>query len=212
MTGSADVQHYYRQMALLQMKGEDLLDYDELGLFEWYTRESAKTFERMRSEVYSYIEEQKSAGCNFGETDDSGLLVINYYISRARYGDVVFLTSLLEHYLSRASQKLELVIGTGNVTFRPNELQGNKWERHKKFLERHGVSEFPLEVWNTLKDLISVRNAIVHERGEQEIEEGYIGNSLGAFRALVDHVTRQIDQKIDRRLRPEGLEVSKNGK
>ncbi|MEZ5759773.1 MAG: HEPN domain-containing protein [Paracoccaceae bacterium] len=201
MAEDTSIKRMWARICLEQSKGDDLLDYEELNLFEWYARESASTFERMRGEVEAYISEQRRAVSNDLELDDSGRIAMEYYLSRARYADIVYLTSLLESYLSKASEKLGWVIGGNNVNFRPRELRGSKWERHKTFLERHGVSEFPKEPWEKLEKLINIRNDVVHGGDDHRVAEGEIFEYLSAFRALVEHVTREIDGSTNRRLR-----------
>ena len=226
---SSNIPLALRKSLLEQMKGEDVLNFDELSLFEWYVSEQTKVIDLMLTEERAYVKEQVDAGLDLGDVNDSGMVAVEYYIKRARYADVIYLTSLLELYLSRASKKLERVLGDHNVTFRPNELTGNKWVRHKKFLEGYGKFVFPNDPWTTLLSLIDVRNVLVHENGdttatqstamskflqspglkeehgELEIEAAYISHCLSAFRSLVEHVNGQIDQSIERTLQPQGL-------
>lgn len=226
---SSNIPPALRKSLLKQMKGKDVLNFDELSLFEWYVSEQTKVIDLMISEERAYIKEQFDSDLDLGDVNDSGMVAVEYYIKRARYADVIYLTSLLELYLSRASKKLERVLGDHNVTFRPNELTGNKWVRHKKFLEGYGKFAFPNDPWTTLQSLIEVRNNLVHENGdtaatpstimskilqspglnaecgEFEIEDAYISHCLSAFRSLVEHVNGQINQSIERALQPQGL-------
>jgi hypothetical protein len=226
---SSNIPLALRKSLLEQMKGEDVLNFDELSLFEWYVSEQTKVIDLMITEERAYIKEQVDAGLDLGDVNDSGMVAVEYYIKRARYADVIYLTSLLELYLARASKKLERILGDHNVTFRPNELTGNKWVRHKKFLEGYGKFAFPNDPWTTLLSLIEVRNILVHEngdttvtqsitmskilqspglkaeRGELEIEDAYISHCLSAFRCLVEHANGQINQSIERALQPHGL-------
>ncbi len=219
----------FRKSLPEQMKGQQILDYHELSLFEWYVRERAQTIDLMLTEERAYIKEQHDDGLDLGDVKDSGMFAVEYYIKRVRYADVIYLTSLLELYLSRASKKLEVVLGDHNVTFRPDELAGNKWVKHKKFLEGYGKFSFPAGAWATLLTLIEVRNILVHEngdtaairstnlnriqespglqadRGELVIEDEYIRDCLSAFRSVVEHVNNQINQSIERTLQPQGL-------
>ena len=233
MTKSPDDQstnfpHALRKRLLDQMKGQEILGCDELSLFEWYVSEQTKIIDTMLREERAYLKEQADPCLDLGDVNDSGMVVVEYFTKRARYADVIYLTSLLELYLQRASKKLETVVGSHNVTFRPNELAGNKWTRHKKFLERYGNFTFPDEVWITLLALIDVRNILVHEngdsdaipsatltriqspglqvdRGELVVEDAYIAHCLSAFRSLVQHINYQINQTIDCTLRPQQL-------
>ena len=74
----------------------------------------------MLTEERAYVKEQVDAGLDLGDVNDSGMVAVEYYIKRARYADVIYLTSLLELYLSRASKKLEMVLGSQNVVRRQN--------------------------------------------------------------------------------------------
>jgi hypothetical protein len=226
---SSNIPLAFRKSLLERMKGADVLDLDELSLFEWYVGEHAKTIDLMLTEQRAYVKEQVDAGLDLGDVDDGGMVAVEYYIKRARYADVIYLTSLLELYLSRASKKLERVLGVHNVTFRPNDLVGSKWVKQQKFLEGYGKFTFPNDPWSTLLSLIDVRNILVHEngdttaiqsgtlrkilqspglkaeRGELEIEDAYISHCLSAFRSLVEHADDQIDQSIERALQPRTL-------
>jgi hypothetical protein len=226
---SPNIPRAFRKILLQQMKGQEVLDSDELSLFEWYVSERTKTIDLMLTEARAYIKGQIDAGLDLGDVNESGMVAVEYSIKRARYADVIYLTSLLELYLSRASKKLEGVLGDHNVTFRPDELAGNKWARHKKFLERYGKFAFPDDAWATLLTLIEVRNILVHEngdfaatpsatlsriqkspglqadRGELVIEDAYITHGLSAFRSLVEHLNSHINQSIERTLQPQGL-------
>ncbi|MBC7286407.1 hypothetical protein, partial [Hoeflea sp.] len=95
MVEDTSIKRMFERICLEQSKGDDLLDYEELNLFAWYVRESASTFERMRGEVEAYIRQQRRTVPNDLELDDSGRVAMEYYLSRARYADVVYLTSLL---------------------------------------------------------------------------------------------------------------------
>lgn len=228
---SSDIRRAFKKAALEQMKGHAIFDSDELSLFEWYVSEHENTIERMLAEEHAYVNEQVDAGLDLGDVNDSGMVAVEYYIKRARYADVIYLTSLLELYLSRASKKLERVLGGQNVTFRPNDLTGNKWVRHKKFLEGYGKFNFPDDGWATLLTLIDVRNILVHENGdttaiksqdtldrikkspglradhgEMVIEDTYLTHCLPVFRSLVEHINSRISQSIERTLEPRGLE------
>ena len=216
------------------MKGQELLDSDELSLFEWYVREHGKVIDLMLAEERAYIEKQVGAGLDFADVNSSGMDVVEYYIKRAYYADVIYLTSLLELYLSRASKKLELVLGNYNVIFQPGDLRGSGWERHKKFLEGYGRFTFRDAAWDTLLTLVDVRNILVHYNGfpdpkrnlsrienspgikvtrqefgcdlvnvEIVVDNAYINHCLSAFRSLVEHIDGQINEFIERTLRPQ---------
>ncbi|MGB8366392.1 MAG: hypothetical protein ACLQUZ_01735 [Rhizomicrobium sp.] len=232
---SSNIPRLFKKILLEQMKGQQLLDSDELSLFEWYAQERTKTIDLMVTEETAFIKQQVDAGLDLGDVNDSGMVAVEYYIKRARHADVIYLTSLLELYLSRASKKLQEILGDHNVTFRPGELAGNKWVRHKKFIEGYGKFAFPDDAWSVLLTLIDVRNILVHEngdttaikkpdildrikkspglradRGEIVIEDAYLTHCLSAFHSLVERINSQINQSIERTLQPQGLKPAKS--
>lgn len=223
----AALQRKLKRPLLADLKGEQGLDIYELSLFEWYARENAKVIEQMLSVERAYIQEQVNAGSE--NVNDSGMVAVEYYIKRARYADLIYMASLLEIYLDRACEKLALVLGDQNVVFRPEELVGDKWTKRKKFLERYGKFSFPETVWADLRALILVRNNLVHENGnsaalsqdeknqiqkrpgikadrhELVIEGDYVHHCFLAFQSLVGFIGKQIDQIVDRALRPQSV-------
>src|ERR1700748_1826515 len=94
----------FRPWLLQELKRESGLDTDELGLFEVYEREHARTIEEMLRVEREFVEEQVNAGVE--APNDSGFVAVEYYIKRFRYSDVIYLASLLETFLERASAKL----------------------------------------------------------------------------------------------------------
>ncbi|MES1202934.1 MAG: hypothetical protein ABUS57_15970 [Pseudomonadota bacterium] len=219
-----------RRLLLSQMKGEAVLDREELALFDWYARESSKLIEKMLEEERAYIQEQVDSGVDRSDANDSGLFAVEYYTKRARYADIIYMASLLETYLARACDQLTVALGNNNIIFRPDELSGDKWSKRRKFLERYGAFTFPEDVWSMLETLVRVRNILVHENGssasisnsdrkeiqcrrgiaigthELEIEDKYVEDCLSAFRDLDIYIRQQITRAIDRSLCPSKIE------
>lgn len=213
---SSPANQAFRVALIAQLKGEGILGADELSLFEWYACENSKLIDQMLTEERAFIKEQIDAGLE--DINDSGILAVEYYTKRVRYAHVIYMTSLLETYLAGACERLMIILGGGSAIFRPDELAGDKWSRRKKFLERYGGLTFPGGAWSELQILIGVRNILVHENGSSDsishsertrilqrpgvaidqselvIENEYIEHCLSAFRALVESITRQIDQ------------------
>ena len=199
---------------LSSLIGDQGLDVFELSLFEWYFRENKILIDKMLSNERTYINEQIDAGVE--DLNDSGLVAVGYYAKRIQYAHIIYIASILEIYLERSCSTLISNVGEGNVHFRPEELSGNKWEKHKKFLERYGQFKFPHRVWSDLNGLIVIRNILVHDNGsvadlkknqrvriekfpgiklgpyELTIEDAYVRHCFEAFRELV----RFIDARV----------------
>ena len=216
----------WRKLLLAQMMGKTVLDADELSLFEWYMHEQANVINRMLPEERAFVQKQIDAGNIDAGADNDGWLIVEYYIKRVRYADVIYLTSLLEIYLARACDRLITILGDHNILFRIEDLAGDKWTKRKKFLERYGRFTFPKGTWSDLQILIRVRNILVHENGsisqsekdqiqkcpgitvdrdELVIEDAYITHCLSAIRSLAEFVGKQIDQLVDRSQHLQGL-------
>lgn len=225
------LEHQLRRALLKQMKGEKIIGADELSLFEWYARENGRVIERMLAEEHAFVQKQIDAGNIDAGADNHGWLVVEYYIKRARYADVIYMASLLEMYLARACKKLMAILGDHSAIFRPDELAGDKWTKRKKFLEGYGRFAFPKDTWSELERLIRVRNILAHENGSSDsiseseknklqergitvdghelvIENAFITHCVSAFRSLVEFVDRHVDQIAERALHPESLGIS----
>ncbi len=224
MSTKGEIKRKMRNSPLTQMKGEGVLDPDELSLFEWYVHENSNVIERMLAEEREFALQQSS-----DLADSSGMVAAEYYIKRARYADIIYMASLLETYLIRACERLIAVLSDHNVTFRPKEFSGNKWTKRQKFLELYGSFTFPKKYWPDLQTLVLVRNTLVHENGRtdripcddaQRIEEcpgisinqyevviykEYVEHCLSAFKSLVKFLDKQLDQTIGRSLQPQVL-------
>lgn len=145
------------------LKGYRSLEIYELDLFRWFRDETEESWAKMEAEEKKYIQEQVAAGAE--EINDSSTLAVGYYRKRTRYSHVVYLTSLLESAMKRECDRLSDAIDD-NIMFKPSELKGDPWSARKTFLERHGSFQTPDDLWSAIKNLLAVRNALVHHNGE----------------------------------------------
>lgn len=152
-----------RKQFLAGLKGHRSLETYELDLFGWFRKETEETWARMDAEEKEYVQEQVAAGAE--EINDSGILAVGYYRKRMRHSHVIFLASLLEGAMKRECDRLAIALGD-KVMFKPSELKADPWSARKVFLERHGSFQTPDDLWRSIKDIISLRNALVHHNGE----------------------------------------------
>lgn len=217
----------FRKHLLEQLKHDDGWGIFELSLFEWYARESEKLISEMLAAEHAVIQEQLDSGLD--DINDSGIVAVEYYTKRARYSHVIYLTSLMETYLTKACDKLTTAVGEQNIVFGLYEVAGDKWTKRRKFLERYGRFEIPENLWSPVSILTCLRNNLVHDNGdtgalgneekkrcreipgvrldglEVEIEYQYIELALSSLRELTEFVKHQIDRIIDRAMRPQSL-------
>lgn len=227
MKNNGEFKYEWRKSLLAYMKGEKVLDPKELALFQWYASENSKVIQKMLADEREFIQHQ--TGADAGDVNDSGMAAVEYYIKRARYADIIYMASLLETYLTRACEKLIVVLGDHSVIFRPEELTGDKWTKRQKFLERYGGFTFPDKTWSELQTLIRVRNILVHENGSSDsisqsdrdkiekrpgisigtyevvIENEYLGHCFSAFEKLAEFIDQKLNQVIDRSLQPRAM-------
>jgi hypothetical protein len=209
----------FRHSLLEQAKSDDCLGIFELSLFQWYVSENTALIDRMLADERAYLKEQQDHGMD--DLNDSGIVAVEYYTKRIRYADVIYMCSLLETFLSRACDKLTMILGKKNVLFTPGELSGDKWHRYKKFLERFGDLTVPDQLWSRLLTVKSVRNFIVHENGsttsipegmkeriakfpgvsidghEIVLESSFVHTAFSAFSEFVGCVNSQLLKLID---------------
>src|ERR1043166_4517336 len=88
-----------RKSFLQHLKRWPILDHDEFSLFEWYVRENGKVINQILAEEHAFVQQEIDRGNIDASAENDGWLAIEYYIKRARYSDVIYLTSLLETYL-----------------------------------------------------------------------------------------------------------------
>ncbi len=208
-----------RALMLAQMD-TDTFDVFEVELFDWYVKETETIMNKMLSSEQSYIQEQIAAG--IPDINDSGMVAVEYYTKRIRYSHIIYLTSLLESCLERACSNLTVAIGKEKIPFSINDLKGDQWSKRRNFLERYGCFALPNELWSELKTLISVRNYLVHEKGNTEnlkdglrkqlemcpgldidsyefkIEENYIQHAFQAVKTFVKAVDKEVVKVVQR--------------
>ena len=148
------------------LKDHRSLETYELDLFRWFRNESEETWARMDAEEQTYIQEQIASGAE--EINDSGMVAADYYRKRMRSSHAIFLASLLESTMKKECDRLSIALGK-QILFEPSELKGDPWSARKIFLERHGSFQVPGDLWNPIKGLLAVRNALVHHGGETSL-------------------------------------------
>ncbi|MEA3642898.1 MAG: hypothetical protein VBE63_23580 [Lamprobacter sp.] len=152
-----------REHFLSELKGRHSLETYELDLFWWFRRETEETWLQMDVEEQKYIQEQIAAGAE--EINDSGIVTVDYYRKRMRFSHIIFLTSLLESGMKRECNRLTIALHE-KILFKASDLKGDPWSARKVFLERYGSFQTPNDLWDPIKKLLAVRNALVHHNGE----------------------------------------------
>lgn len=217
-----NIKRMLRQSFLEEEDLQPLLSLDvfELELFEWYVKETDQIIDKMLVAEQACIQEQLDAGRE--HVNDSGIVAANYYLRRIRYSHVIYLTSLVETFLSRECTRLSVAIGERNLPFKLEELSGNQWKKKRKFLERYGNFTLSDDVWRSLDDLIILRNSIVHDNGmvsdlskkhrdrlkkyvgikltnvEVVVEPSYVKGAFASVRKLCEAVDRDVSDAIRR--------------
>lgn len=154
-------EHQWRKAAIAAVAREPIVDRQELELFSHYFNSTNSLIETWESEVRAGTQREIEEGEDFpGE----GSLVVDYFVRRLRYGQVVHLHSLVEHFLTAACERLSCV-AEHRVIFSLSELSGEKLLKRRKFLERYGNFKISDESWLVVKELVLVRNIIVHSFG-----------------------------------------------
>lgn len=174
------------------------------------------------------IEDQASIG---GECiDDSGLVAVEYFARRTRYSHVIFLTSLFETYLDHGCTMLTGLIGEANIPFSLTDLAGDKWTKRRRFIERYGCFEIAQDKWSVAKDLMDIRNVLVHENGrtsgisddrkksleqlrglrvdepELIIEPDFIKSVSAELKLLIDDIQTELKKVAARAIKPKCVE------
>jgi hypothetical protein len=92
----------------------------------------------------SYLEEGGLAGQIPAECaespNDSGIVAVEYFVTRTPYSHVIFLASLFERYLTQACHSLARILAEGQMPFTLDELAGDKWTKRRRFLS--GMGDF----------------------------------------------------------------------
>jgi hypothetical protein len=215
-----------RKHFLSGLKDHRSLETYELDLFGWFRRETEETWAQMDTEEQKYVQEQIAAGAE--EINDSGVLAVGYYRKRMRYSHVIFLASLLEGAMKHECDRLTIALGA-KVLFKPSELKGDPWSARKVFLERHSSFQTTADLWDSIKDLLAVRNALVHHNGEISlltkeqvaalgkipgvdvehsdvgIEASYLDQATESVRNLMEFVHERTNSVIDRAVKPQAV-------
>lgn len=215
-----------RKHFLSGLKGHRSLETYELDLFGWFRRETEETWAQMDAEEQKYIQEQIATGAE--EINDSGVLAVGYYSKRMRHSHVIFLASLLEGAMKRECDRLSIALGE-KILFKPSELKADPWSARKIFLERHGSFQTPGDLWDSIKDLLALRNALVHHNGEISlltkeqiavlgkiagvdvarseigIEASYLDLATESVRTLMEFLHESTNSVIDRAVKPQAV-------
>lgn len=215
-----------REHFLSGLKDSNSVDMYEFELFRWFKNETEETWKRMDCEERQYIKEQVASGAE--HINDSGLFATDYYRSRMRSSHVIFLASLLEGAMKRECDRLKQALGA-QVLFQPSDLSGDPWKKRKTFLQRYGRLAIPDSVWKPVKEILDVRNALVHHSGqvalmtdqqianlgkipgigvdssEISINEEYLERAIDSVREVVEFLHMKINDVIDLALRPRGI-------
>lgn len=216
-----------RTARLEQLKGYSSLEIDELRLFEWYFNETESITQTMFAAEKELLSEQMLSE---NDLNDSGIIAIDYFLRRERYSHIIYLASLLESIMKRECKRLTDVIGSHNTPFKVEDLKGDSWSVRRKILERYGRFVISKELWQPILQLLNIRNLLVHEYGEIEpwssqkraelskidgvnvindseiiIEASYIKSALAALRELTDYLHNQVQDVIDRAIRPKPI-------
>jgi hypothetical protein len=157
------LKHSMRGHFLSGLKGHRSLETYELDLFRWFRNESEDMWAKLDADEKKYIKEQVAAGAE--EINDSGILATDYYRKRLRSSHAIFLTSLLESAMRKECDRLILALGQ-QILFKPSEPKAEPWSARRIFLERYGSFQIPEELWAPVKDLLAIRNALIHHGGE----------------------------------------------
>ena len=211
---------------LAGLKGHRSLETYELDLFRWFVNESEETWACMDAEEQKFIQEQIAAGAE--EINDSGIVATDHYRKRMRSSHAIFLTSLLESAMKNECDRLTAALDR-KVFFKPSELKGDPWSARRTFLERHGSFQVAEELWAPIKELLAIRNALVHHGGETSqlpsdqvsmlgkihgvdvtrseigLEATYVEQASEAVRNLMEFVHNSTNAVIDRAIRPEAV-------
>ena len=215
-----EVKSELRKAGLSQLKETPTLDYYELELFDWYVKETETVLKDMLSSELVFIKEQLHS--NLDDINDSGMVVVEYYLKRVRYSHVIYMISLLESFLDRACNTLTTVVGEQDIPFTTKELKGDQWSVRRKFLERYGKFTIPDQICYEIKALTILRNNLAHDNGavcelnaeekkmlanfagvklagyKVEIEADYIRSAFQAIKSLVTFVEEEIKKIVDK--------------
>lgn len=220
-----DLRRKFRKHLLRQLQGTSSFDYSELELFEWYIRETETIFESMLETENEALESGLLTDPD-GEINDSGFLAVEYFIRRARYSHVIYLTSLLESFLERECKRLRLALPDASVPFELNEIKGDKWSARRKYVERYSKITIPADSWTGCATLIRLRNLLVHENGtvgikvdenlrgllatpgisvaggQVAVQQEFVSDAFVQIRKFTSLIASHVDDVIQRAVKP----------
>lgn len=215
-----------RKRFLASLKNSRSLDTYELDLFRWFKKETEDTWAQMDAEEQRYINEQVASGSE--EINDTGVVATDYYRKRMRSSHVIFLASLLESAMKRECERLTHALGE-QALFKPADLKGDPWSARRTFLEGYGSFEIPNNLWDPIKSLLAVRNALVHHSGdvflltreqisalskipgismdasEVGIDESYVDHAIDSVRDVMEFLHDKTNALIDRAVSPKAV-------
>jgi hypothetical protein len=203
MTDFKDERASEARLAVWQMS---VLDEDELDLFDWCVVQTDGLIATMISDAHSETKKALDAG---DECAGDSWIPVDYFANRTRWGQIVYLASLVESFLTRACERLENAAGGQNILFKLDELSGEKLRKRRKFLQRYGNIDISDKIWAPIDKMVRIRNIVVHENGrlasnqsgnpdwppgvqardgELVLESSFVGSCRLAVRNLIDHV------------------------
>lgn len=215
-----------RMRFLSGLKSIDAVDLYELELFRWFRDETERTWASMEAKEQRYIKEQSGQGAE--DINDSGLIAADYYCKRMRYSHVIFLTTILEGAMKQECARLSKALGP-LALFELRDLKGGPWTVKKLFLERYGHFEVSDVLWTPIKQLLNVRNAIVHHSGdllplteeqssslqkikgislnsnEVQIDNEYVDLAIAAVQEALEFIHNEVDKVIDSAVAPRSV-------
>lgn len=215
-----------RKRFLSGLKDSRSLETYELDLLRWFKRETEEAWARMDAEEQRYIQEQIASGAE--EINDSGIVATDYYRKRMRSSHIIFLASLLESAMKRECERLSHALGD-QALFKPSDLKGDPWKVKRVFLERYGSFEISESLWAPIKNILTVRNALVHHSGdvflltqeqistlnnvsgislsssEVAIDESFVDQAIDSVRNVVQFLHDKINEVIDRAVSPRAV-------
>ncbi len=217
-------EHEWAKAAREAICRESVLDRDELSLFEWHVGETQRLIDEMTADEKEQTQKELDAE---DECAGSGWIAVDYFVKRIRYGQVIYLVSLIETFFTRACERLIVAVGENNILFGLDELSGGKLPKRRKFLKRYGRITVPDNQWEPIERMVFIRNICVHENGcvnSRETERSdwppgvtadqgdlvlgasYISDCLTAVRALTEHVEKELRQVANRSFRAQPVQ------
>ena len=211
------------------LKDSRSLGTTELDLFRWFIKQTEEMCGQLEATEKQNLQEQIDAGD--GDLNDSGMVAVDYFRTRVRSSHVMFLASLLESAMKLECERVSSVLGD-QIRFKVSNLKGEPWQARKLFLEQYGSFQIPTDLWDPIKKMLSVRNALAHHNGitslltneqlsslgkvdgirvdgpELEIDASYIENASDSVRRLMEFLHHTVNQLINRAIRPQA--ISKN--